>query len=62
MKNINYKPVQVPVDAYDILKEYCDMNGLYLGKFLERLINENCKNRVKLKTPMETTGVKLSSK
>lgn len=43
MQNKNYKPIQIPLESYDKLKRYCDENGYKIGKFLEVLINKNCK-------------------
>jgi hypothetical protein len=70
MQNKKFKPIQIPCEAYDILKKYCELHdNKRMARVLERLINENLKHqiplsvgRIKLKTPMESTGVKLSSK
>lgn len=43
MQNKKYKPIQIPNESYERLKEYCNQNGYKIGKFLEVLINKNCK-------------------
>lgn len=42
MENNNYKPVQLPINSFKLLKEYCDKNGFKMGKFLEKIIEKNC--------------------
>lgn len=37
------KSIKVSEDAHDILKIYCDDNGLKMEWFLSKLITENCK-------------------
>jgi hypothetical protein len=37
------KNIKISVQSHQILKEYCDKNGLKLYKFLENLIIEKCK-------------------
>ena len=33
MKKVNnYRPVQIPVGAYELLKEYCEMSGMKMGR------------------------------
>jgi len=40
MKKI--KNIKISEETHDILKKYCEENGLKLYKFLERLIIKNC--------------------
>jgi len=42
MQSKDYKTVQVPKEAYDILREYCEATGLKMGKFVAKLILANC--------------------
>lgn len=37
------KNLKISVESHSILKKYCEKNGLKIHKFLERLIEENCK-------------------
>lgn len=37
------KNLKIDESVHDLLKKYCDKNGLKIYKFLERLITENCK-------------------
>jgi hypothetical protein len=37
------KNIKISVHSHQILKDYCDKNGLKLYKFLENLIIEKCK-------------------
>ena len=40
MKKVNnYRPVQIPVGAYELLKEYCEMSGMKMGKLMGKLIH-----------------------
>ncbi len=41
MKKI--KNIKISEDSHKILKLYCNRNGLKLYKFLEKLIESNCK-------------------
>lgn len=43
MTNKDYKTVQIPKPSHDILRQYCDENGLKMGKFLEIIIGQYCK-------------------
>lgn len=43
MENKNYKPIQIPIQSYNLLKKYCEENGYKIGKFLDVLIKKNCK-------------------
>ena len=40
MKKI--KNIKISEETHDILKKYCEENGLKLYKFLEKLIIKNC--------------------
>ena len=42
MKNTNYRAIQIPVEAYTILKKFCDYNDKKIGKTIESLIKANC--------------------
>lgn len=37
------KNLKIDVEVHDLLKKYCEQNGLKMYKFLEKLIIENCK-------------------
>jgi hypothetical protein len=37
------KNLKIDVGVHDLLKKYCDKNGLKMYKFLENLITDNCK-------------------
>ena len=40
MKKVNnYRPVQIPVGAYELLKDYCEMSGMKMGKLMGKLIH-----------------------
>lgn len=43
MTNKDYKTVQIPKESHDLLRQYCDENGLKMGKFLEIMIGQYCK-------------------
>ena len=36
------KNLKISVEAHDILKKYCDKQGIKMYKFLENLIKEKC--------------------
>jgi hypothetical protein len=40
MKKI--KNIKISEETHEILKKYCEENGLKLYKFLEKLITKNC--------------------
>ena len=42
MMNRNYKSAQIPIDAYDLLKEYCKLQNHHMGRFIADLIKERC--------------------
>jgi hypothetical protein len=39
------KNLKISVEVHDILKKYCDKNGVKMYRFLERLIIEKCKEK-----------------
>jgi hypothetical protein len=46
MENMN-KNVKVSEKHHEMLKKYCDEKGIKIYKFLEKLIEENCKPKKK---------------
>jgi hypothetical protein len=38
---MKYKMVQIPEDAYNLLKEHCKNNDLKIGAFVATLIKKN---------------------
>ena len=49
MQNKKFKPVQIPIESYNILKKYCELNdNKRMARVLERLINENLKQHTPL--------------
>lgn len=38
---MKYKMVQIPEDAYNLLKEHCKNNDLKIGAFLATIIKKN---------------------
>ena len=42
----NLKNIKVSEKHHKMLKEHCDKNGLKIYGFLEKLIYENCKQKV----------------
>ena len=43
MKKI--KNLKISEETHQILKKYCDVNGLKMYKFLESLIKKNCEKK-----------------
>jgi hypothetical protein len=39
------KNLKISVDVHNVLKNYCDKNGIKMYRFLERLILEKCKEK-----------------
>jgi hypothetical protein len=39
------KNLKISIDVHDILKSYCDKNGIKMYRFLERMIIEKCKEK-----------------
>ena len=44
-KVIKIKNLKISIEAHDILKNYCDKNGIKMYRFLEKLIIEKCKDK-----------------
>ena len=49
MENTNYRAIQLPIEAHRILKKYCDINDLKLGKTIAKLIKEHLTTQRKMK-------------
>jgi hypothetical protein len=39
------KNLKISLEVHDLLKSYCDKNGIKMYRFLERLIVEKCKEK-----------------
>jgi hypothetical protein len=39
------KNLKISVESHDMLKKYCDKNGIKMYRFLEKLIVEKCKDK-----------------
>jgi hypothetical protein len=39
------KNLKISKEVHDILKKYCDKNGIKIYRFLEKLIIEKCKEK-----------------
>jgi hypothetical protein len=39
------KNLKISKEVHDILKRYCDKNGIKMYRFLEKLIIEKCKEK-----------------
>ena len=39
------KNLKISVEVHDLLKKYCDKNGIKMYKFLEKMIIEKCKDK-----------------
>jgi len=39
------KNLKISEEVHSTLKKYCDKEGLKLNKFVEKLIEENCKTK-----------------
>lgn len=44
-KEKKIKNLKISIEVHDILKKYCDKNGIKMYRFLERLIVEKCKEK-----------------
>jgi hypothetical protein len=44
-KEKKIKNLKISIEVHDILKNYCDKNGIKMYRFLERLIVEKCKEK-----------------
>jgi hypothetical protein len=43
--NKKIKNIKISPESHDLLKKYCDKNGIKIYKFLEKLIEEKCKDK-----------------
>jgi hypothetical protein len=39
------KNLKISIEVHDILKSYCDKNGIKMYRFLERMIIDKCKEK-----------------
>jgi hypothetical protein len=39
------KNLKISVEVHDLLKKYCDKNGIKMYRFLEKMIIEKCKDK-----------------
>lgn len=39
------KNLKISLEVHNVLKNYCDKNGIKMYRFLERLILEKCKEK-----------------
>jgi hypothetical protein len=44
-KEKKIKNLKISIEVHDILKGYCEKNGIKMYRFLERLITEKCKEK-----------------
>jgi len=44
-KEKKIKNLKISIEVHNILKKYCDANGIKMYRFLERLIVEKCKEK-----------------
>jgi hypothetical protein len=44
-KTKKIKNIKISVKSHDLLKKYCEKNGLKIYKFLENLIESTCKEK-----------------
>ena len=44
-KEKKIKNLKISIEVHNILKKYCDTNGIKMYRFLERLIVEKCKEK-----------------
>ena len=42
-KPTKIKNLKISVESHTLLKKYCEKHGLKIHKFLEKLIEQNCK-------------------
>jgi len=40
------KNLKISEESHDMLKKHCQINGLKMFKFIEKLIEENCKEDI----------------
>jgi len=43
--NKNIKNIKISVESHSILKKYCDLKGIKIHKFIEKMIYDNCKEK-----------------
>lgn len=43
--NKKIKNLKISVEVHELLKKYCDKNGIKMYRFLEKLIIEKCKEK-----------------
>jgi hypothetical protein len=44
-KEKKIKNLKISIEVHDLLKKYCEKNGIKMYRFLERLIVEKCKEK-----------------
>jgi hypothetical protein len=44
-KEKKIKNLKISLEVHNVLKTYCDKNGIKMYRFLERLILEKCKEK-----------------
>jgi hypothetical protein len=44
-KEKKIKNLKISIEVHNLLKSYCDKNGIKMYRFLERLIIEKCKEK-----------------
>jgi hypothetical protein len=44
-KEKKIKNLKISLEVHNILKKYCDKNGIKMYRFLEKLIVEKCKDK-----------------
>jgi len=43
--NKKIKNLKISIEVHELLKKYCDKNGIKMYRFLEKLIVEKCKEK-----------------
>lgn len=43
--NKKIKNLKISIEVHELLKKYCDKNGIKMYRFLEKLIVERCKEK-----------------
>jgi len=44
-KGKTIKNLKISIEVHNILKDYCEKNGIKMYRFLERMIIEKCKEK-----------------
>ena len=44
-KEKKIKNLKISIEVHNVLKSYCDKNGIKMYRFLEKLIVEKCKEK-----------------